>query len=108
MVKRKNPLTSHLAHESVKPSKAFMYIKIAEGLEKLRVGGTFDEIAEASKLRPEQVWKRLSEMHVSGIIFDTGITRKGKSGRLCGVWQLTSLPIKPIHITAKVAQGSLF
>lgn len=109
-MKRHNPLTSKLAHESIKPSKEFMYIKIVAGLEKLRVGGTFNEISYATGLRPEQIWKRLSELHQSGIIFDTGITRKGTSGRSCTVWQLSA--IKPIkkspQTTTKVIQTELF
>ncbi len=106
MTKRKQPITSILAHNSVKESKSAMYVKIIEGLEKLRVGGTFDEISEAAGLKPQQVWKRFSEMQGLGLIFNVGITRKGVSGRLCSVWQLTTLKPKPQ--TSKVVQVDLF
>jgi len=91
MTKRKTSITSILAHESVKESKAEMYRRITEGLNKLITGGTFDEIAIASGLKPQQVWKRLSEMQGLGLIFNVGTTRPGNSGRSCSVWQLTTI-----------------
>ncbi len=106
MTKRKQPITSILAHNSIKESKAAMYAKIVEGLEKLRVGGTFDEISVASGLEPQQIWKRLSEMQGLGLIFNVGTTRPGVSGRLCSVWQLVTLKPKPQ--TGKVVQVDLF
>jgi hypothetical protein len=91
MTKRHTPITSILAHDSIKESKAEMYRRIIEGLNKLRTGGTFDEISIASNLKPQQVWKRLSEMQGLGLIFNVGTTRPGASGRSCSVWQLQSL-----------------
>ena len=117
MTKHHQPITSLLAHESVKESKAAMYVKIIEGLNKLRVGGTFDELSVVTGLKPQQIWKRYSEMAALGMIFNTGITRKGVSGRSCSVWQLTDLPpsipqLKPkISITSETTffmQASLF
>lgn len=95
MTKRNQPITSVLAHNSIKESKAAMHAKIVEGLEKLKVGGTFDEIAVAAGMKPQQVWKRNSEMVKLGLMFNVGITRPGVSGRSCSVWQLTSLKPKP-------------
>ena len=92
MTKRITPITSLLAHESIKESKAEMYLKIIEGLATLRVGGTFDEVAKVTGLKPEQVWKRFSEMKGLQLVFDVGITRPGTSGRNCTVWKLTHLP----------------
>lgn len=89
--KRNNPVTSRLAHESVKEHKQVMYDKIIEGLEKLKVGGNFDEIARSANLKPEQVWKRLSELVESGVCFNVGITRPTSSGRQAMVRQLTKL-----------------
>ena len=91
MTKRKNPETSILAHESVKPIKAEMYKKIIAGMEKLKVGGTSEEIALAAGLKHEQTWKRLSEMEGLGLIFNTGITRIASSGRKSMVRQLVYL-----------------
>ena len=89
--KRQHRATSKAAHESMKEHKAAMYEKIIEGLNKLRVGGNFEEISSAAGLKPEQVWKRLSEMDELGITYNTGITRKLSSGRSGIVRQLTQL-----------------
>lgn len=89
--KRRTPETSRLAHDSVKEHKQAMYLKIIEGLEKLKVGGNFEEIAKASNLEPAQVWKRLSEMVDLGICFNVGISRPTSSGRKAMVRQLTKL-----------------
>lgn len=86
---RRTPTTSHLAHESVKERKQAMYTKITAGLEKLRVGGTFEEIAVACLLEPAQVWKRLSEMIDNGTVYNVGITRETSSGRKAMVRQLS-------------------
>jgi hypothetical protein len=112
MQKRKQPLTSILAHESVKDAKAAMYVKIIAGLEKLKVGGTFYEISKVSSLKTEQIWKRLSEMQGLGLIYNVGITRPGDSGRQCTVWQivgkLTSkeAPIIPVKASKQPSNNN--
>ena len=83
-----NP-TSRAGHEHIKPFKLNHTQKILEGLERLKIGGTHEEIAIVCGLRPDQVWKRLSEAERDGKIFNTGITRKLKSGVIGSVWQLT-------------------
>ncbi len=89
---RPHRATSKDAHDSIKGQKAIMYERILQGLEKLKVGGTFEQIAEAAGLKDKQVWKRLSEM--SDKIYNTGITRKLSSGRKGLVWQLRELEKK--------------
>lgn len=89
--KRKHRATSKEAHESVKEHKSAMYEKITEGLVKLKVGGTFEEIAIACGLKSEQVWKRLGEMVDAGTVFNTGYTRPTSSGRKAMVRQLVGL-----------------
>ena len=89
--KRPYRSTSSAAHESIKESKQIMYDKITVGLVKLGIGGTFCEIAFASGLRPEQVWKRLSELQEKGIIYNTGLTKSSTSGRQASIWQLVIL-----------------
>ena len=59
--------TSILAHESIKPSKEVLHSKIIVGMRKIKKG-TFREIANASNLDEQQVWKRLSEMERKGMI----------------------------------------
>ena len=89
--KRPYRSTSSAAHESIKGSKQVMYDKITVGLVKLGIGGQFEEIAFASGLKPEQVWKRLGEMVTMGIVYNTGLTRITSSGRSAMVRQLTIL-----------------
>lgn len=93
--KRPHRATSKAAHDSVKEHKEAMYEKIVVGLEKLKVGGNFEEIATASGLEPAQVWKRLSEMVDNGTCFNVGITRPTSSGRQAMVRQLTTLKPNP-------------
>jgi len=93
MKKRQHSPTSKEAHESVKPFKNIMWEKIIAGLEKLKVGGHFEDISAAAGLEPQQTWKRLSELESQGRIYKTGIVRTTSSGRKACVWQLTgSLP----------------
>jgi hypothetical protein len=91
MTARKHRATSKAAHESVKEHKAAMYEKIKEGLKRLRIGGTFEEIARASGLKSEQVWKRLPEMVDFGMVYNVGITRSTSSGRKAMVRQLVGM-----------------
>lgn len=109
MPNRRTPTTSKLAHESIKDAKVAMYTKIEDGMNKLRVGGNFEEIAAASNLEPAQVWKRLSEMVDLGICFNTGVTHKTSSGRSAMVRQLTNLKPIPKPLTpTKIVQTDLF
>ncbi len=88
--RKPNPLSKE-AHESVKEHKTVMYEKIIEGLKKLKVGGTSEEVAIASGITTAQCHKRLPEMVEKGICFNTGITRVTSSGRKSMVRQLTEL-----------------
>jgi len=85
---RQHRPTSKEGEAHIAPFKPNHKEKIKEGLGKLKVGGTQEEIADAAELRPDQVWKRLSELEEDGIIYNTGITRKLKSGVSGIVWQL--------------------
>lgn len=89
--KRQHRSTSKEAHESVKEHKEVMYDKIKDGLNKLKIGGHFEEIANACGLKTEQVWKRLNEMIELGMIYNVGITRPTSSGRKAMVRQLVGL-----------------
>lgn len=90
-MKRQHSPTSKAAHESIKPAKAYYHAKVVEGLEQLKGGGTFSQIADAVCLAPDKIWKRCSELKAAGIIFDTGITRPLPSGRQGTVWQLVKI-----------------
>ena len=82
--------TSKAAEEFIKPFKP----KIIMALERLKVGGTFEELSVVSGLKEPQVWKRMVDLKNDGLVFDTGITRKLKSGLQGIVWQKVGL--KPI------------
>lgn len=80
--------TSVLAHESIKPQKEILHAKIMAGLKKIEKG-TFREIAKASNLDEQQVWKRLSEMERKGMITYTDEKKQcDVSHRLCGIWKI--------------------
>ena len=116
MKKREHRATSKAAHESVKDHKEAMYEKITEGLRKLKVGGTFFEIAEACELKPEQVWKRLPEMIEKGLVYNVGTTRTTPSGRQAMVRQLVEIKIQdqqqvrstPIELPKPLRQAKMF
>jgi len=95
--------TSKEGHEFIKPHKPNHSAKIKEGLTRLRIGGTHEEIATVSGMKECQVWKRLSEMERNEIIFDTGIKRKLKSGVHGIVWQLVGM--KPVDTTSIKTQA---
>lgn len=92
--KREHRQTSKDAYESIKESRQLMYDKIVVGLVKLGIGGNFEQIAFASKMKPSQVWKRLSEMISAGTVYNTGETKTTTSGRKALVRQLTVLKNK--------------
>jgi len=92
-MKRQHKATSKMGDEYIKPFKPSHKQKILEALDKLKVGGTYESIALAAGMREDQVWKRLSEAEKDGTIFNTGITRKLKSGLQGTVWQKTNLPV---------------
>ena len=72
--------------------------KILTALNKIK-DGTSWEISDATeqppelnikKLKPDQVWKRISELVDADIIFDTGIRRNSPDGNKAQVYALSS------------------
>lgn len=49
--------------------------------------GTFEELATRTGLRPDQVWRRLSDLEKEGRAFPTSETRRGSGGRSQRVWK---------------------
>jgi hypothetical protein len=93
MANRSHKPTSKAGEEFIRVFKQSHKEKILSGLEKLKVGGTFEEISKVTGMREDQVWKRLSELSTDEKIFDTGITRKLKSGLQGTVWQIKGLTV---------------
>lgn len=117
-MKRQSRLTSELGRLHIAPHKESHKEKILAGLEKLKIGGTQEEIAEVIGLRADQVWKRMVDLVNDGKIFDTGLMRKLKSGLPGIVWQLkdpkpvptlvTIFTLEDEEIKPTVQQQSLF
>lgn len=111
---RKPNANSKAANDFMKPIKKSYWQKILDALDELKGGGTFEELAEKADLRPDQVWRRLSELQAQGKIFNTGISRPLKSGLGGAVWQKVlqepePQPIKKRDIVTFVnEQPSLF
>ena len=80
-----DPSTSKAAAESIEDLvKSFMYTIYMELY--VNGSGTYEELSRRCKLRPDQVWRRLSDMGTCGIATPTGYKRKGSSGRYQRVW----------------------
>lgn len=106
-MKRKHSPTSKEGEEFIKPFKPTHREKIFQALKELRVGGTYEEIAQKAGMRDDQVWKRLSELERGMLIFNTSITRKLRSGVSGIVWQVvgeTCSGEKPVIEKKKVKQ----
>lgn len=104
-MKRKNPETSNEAYRSLKAadiSRTKQNILIALAVIK---EGTFEDIAIQCGVKPDTIWKRLSEMANDGKIYRPGNKRPLKSGRLGYTWMLVSKGIAPTKITERSLPG---
>lgn len=101
--------TSRLSYEKIMQPRAREnhYWKILTALNKIK-DGTSWEIADATeappelnikKLKPDQVWKRISELVDCDVIFDTGIRRDSPDGNKAMVYALSSRREEYAHIT---------
>ena len=82
---RQHKPTSKQGEQHIAPFKQSHKEKIVEALKKSPIGFTHEEIANECGLRPDQVWKRLSEIEE---IYDSGLTRKLKSGVMGIIWKI--------------------
>lgn len=80
-----DPTTSHEAAESIKESANKHMVIIHQTLELNGPMGK-DKISAISGLRPDQVWRRLSEMEKLGMVKLTGRTVESFSGRKEREW----------------------
>jgi len=83
-----DPFTSRAASESMEDASKAIINAIYADL-KLNGPGTFEQISQRSGLRPDQVWRRLSDMERQRLAEPTDRTMKGSSGRQQRVWKLT-------------------
>jgi len=100
--------TSKLSYEKIMQpgARESHYRKILTALNKIK-DGTSWEIADATeqppelnikKLKPDQVWKRISELIDDDVIFDTGIRRNSPDGNPAMVYALSSRRGEYAHI----------
>lgn len=85
LYRSKDPVTSKDAAASTACFTARFKNLILQALREKP--GTFQEISERTGLRPDQVWRRLSDLERDNLAFPTGETRKGSSGRQQRVWR---------------------
>lgn len=91
MKKSKIAETSLEAYRSLNPATlSDTYKKIILALTELG-SGTFEDISKKMKVEKSVVWKRLSELERSGILYRPGTKKTLKSGRSGFVWMILSL-----------------
>lgn len=89
MTKRKNPSTSTDALKSLKAEELReTYKGILAALSRIKEG-TFEQIAQSMRAKPDKIWKRLSELAFQELIYRPGNKRILKSGRMGYTWMLT-------------------
>lgn len=79
-----DPSTSHAAAASIEPTA--LEDRVLQCLRRNPHGLTSTEIAERLNLAPWTVSPRIKPMREKGLVLDSGIKRKGASGRSSIVW----------------------
>lgn len=104
MVKRNVPQTSKDAHASLKQEEIReMYKRILEALRLIKEG-SMEDIATCCKVKPEKVWKRLSEMANMGLIYRPGNRKVLASGCTGYTWRLVDEK-EPVQSVAEKAMS---
>jgi predicted ArsR family transcriptional regulator len=105
MTTRKNPETSKEAFRSLKSDElAETYKGIILALS--RIGeGHFEDIALQMRVKPEKVWKRLSELAKDGLIYRPGTKKPLRSGRNGYTWMLTKEGLPKTDKSEKALSG---
>lgn len=80
-----DPATSHAAAAKLDHARVHR-ARILATLDSIG-SGTFEEIAAASGMRNDQVWRRLSDLRRMGEAEPNGEERPGASGRKQRVWR---------------------
>ena len=80
-----DPETSKQAAESTR-AFAGQFKNIIEA-ELKKAPGTFEDIAGRTGLRPDQVWRRLSDLERESRAFPTNETKRGSGGRNQRIWK---------------------
>lgn len=105
MAKRNIPQTSKDAHASLKQEEIRgMYRRILEALRLIKEGH-MEDIATACRVKPEKVWKRLSEMKVMGLIYRPGNRKPLASGCTGYTWRLIDNDQPTVPVSEKALPG---
>lgn len=105
MAKRSIPQTSKDAHASLKQEEIReMYLRILEALRLIKEGH-MEDIATACRVKPEKVWKRLSEMKTMGLIYRPGNRKLLSSGCTGYTWRLVDENQSTEPVTEKAMPG---
>jgi predicted ArsR family transcriptional regulator len=80
-----DPETSKQAAESTRAFAGQFKIIIEAELKK--APGTCEDIAGRTGLRPDQVWRRLSDLERESRAFPTSETKRGSGGRNQRIWK---------------------
>lgn len=120
MTKKNVPQTSKDAHANLRQEEIReMYKRILEALRLIKEG-SMEDIATCCKVKPEKVWKRLSEMANMDLIYRPGNRKVLASGCTGYTWRLVgdepeeqvtekSLPGPSISdFSKKILQPTLF
>jgi predicted transcriptional regulator len=121
MSKRKHIETSIDVYKALQPEQLRQtYKDILFALSQLGEATT-EQIAEALKVKPDKIWRRVSEMHRMGLIYRPGTKRLMTSGSMGYTWKLTqpgqssetvvekALPGKSVSdFSKKILQQQLF
>ena len=90
MSKKKLPETSLEAYRKLDPLRLTKtYLQIQEALKVIKEGN-FEMIANQIGIKPEKVWKRLSELENSGIIYKPGHKIPTSTGSNAYIYKLSS------------------
>ena len=96
---RNQPDTSRLSYEKIMQpgARENTYKKVLDAL-KIIMDGTAWEISNQAGLKPDKVWKRLSELRRDDVIFDTGLRRNSPDQNPSMVYALSSRKEEYAHI----------
>lgn len=88
MTKRKHNQNSSDAYKSLQPEQLRkMYTDIVWALGQMPEGGSFEDLALVLKVKEAQIWRRLNEVEVLGLI-ERGGRKMLSSGRYGTLWKL--------------------
>lgn len=83
--------TSHAAFESILPDREYLHGKVLEALKDNPEGLTSEELADFTGVSYASIQPRTSELrHDQGLIVDSGLRRRARSGRNIIVWRMAA------------------